>query len=203
MPLKNIPFFVDGHFRDREQGYTVLELSDNGMKIRYDDGTTETLDADRVQIKARIYTNILGEYRRLHPITTEAYFETLGYLSRHGRFEGEFPPKSVGNFLIGYERLTGERVNETHKGIFLLGDGDKWGAELRIYFPDTQHKLEFDPGVEVRAGNQPGVSRINNNAFWMRLIAMGFRLDTGHDVDQIRKNIPPEKLASFEKGRTY
>lgn len=203
MPFENTPFFVGGHYRDRRQGYTVLEISQQGMKIQYDDGTIENLGADSVQVKARIYVNILAEYRRYHPIASPTYFETLGFLSRHGRFEAELPSKSVANFLNSYQNLTGQRIGTNHTGLFLLGEGDKWGPELRIYFPETTHTLEFGTGIVVRAGQAPGILRINNNNLWMRLVAIGFRLGTVHDVDQIRSTIPPEMRSSFDKGRSY
>jgi hypothetical protein len=203
MPFENTPFFVDGYFRDRVQGYTVLEMTDTGIRVRYDDGTTETLNHERVQIKARIFTNIIGEYSRHHPVSSETYFETLGYLSRNGRLEAEVPAKSVLNFLNSYQNLTGQRIGTNHTALFLLGEGDKWGPELRIYFPDSTQPLDFGSGVQVRAGQSAGISRINNNALWMRLVSMGFRLGTAHEVDQIRKTIPIEMRASFDRGRTF
>lgn len=203
MAFENTPFFVGGYFRDRNQGYTVLEITDKNIRIRYDDNTTAILDAKSVGIKARIYTNIINEYSRNHPSQTASYFETLGYLSLHARFEAELPGKSVHNFLNDYQTLSEERIDINHPGIFILGEGDKWGAELRVYFPETSHSLEFGPGVQVRAGQTSGILRINNNDFWKRLVAVGFRLDTNHEVEKIRESIPREFQDSFDKGRTY
>ena len=203
MAFENTPFFVDGYFRDRKQGYTVVEITDRNIRIRYDDNTTETLDAKSIEIKARIFTNIINEYGHRHPTQTATYFETLGYLSRYARFEAELPEHAVASFLNNYESLTGQRIGNNHPGVFLLGEGDKWGAELRVYFPETKQPLEFGPGIIVRAGQGPGILRINNNAFWTRLVSAGFRLGTNHVVDKIRKTIPREFQASFDKGRTY
>lgn len=76
---------------------------------------------------------------------------------------------------------------------------DKWGAELRIYFPD-QGVLEFPPSVEIREGNKTGQLRINNNGFWWQLIGAGFRLGTGHALGRIRDSVPPSFRARFDAG---
>jgi hypothetical protein len=201
MPIQT-PFFVGGYYRDRAQGYTVIAMDDKGMMVKYDDDKTDKLDLKRMQTKATIYNNIQSEYRRNHPATTNEYFESLGFLSMHGRFEAELPSKSVSNFLDHYRILTGHRASNTHTGISLLGDVDKWGPELRIYFPATRFTVDLGPGIDVRSGQTPNILRINNNSVWSKLVALGFRLGTNHDVTQIRASVPPEKLTQFDSGRS-
>lgn len=201
MSYKNTPFYVGGYYRDRNQGYEVLEMNKSGMKIKYDDGKVTTVDLSSIEIKARIYQNILAEYRFKHLNDTVDYFWTLGFLSINSRFEAEIPNKVVSNFLEQYKRLTGEKISSNHTGLSSLGDVDKWGPELRIYFPDTYKKFDLGSDVIVREGQMANIKRINNNAVWNKLVRIGFRLGKKHDVEQIRKSIPKIKLLIFENGQ--
>ncbi|MGI8786969.1 MAG: hypothetical protein ACR2HG_04310 [Pyrinomonadaceae bacterium] len=201
MSYKNTPFYVGGYYRDRKRGYEVLDMSDNGMKIKYDDGTIETLNSASIKLKANIYNNILAEYRFTHLSDTDAYFWTLGFLSVNGRFDAEIPNKAMQNFLDQYKQLTGERVSSNHAGISSLGEVDKWGPELRIYFPITDKTIDLGSDAIVRDGQTSNVKRINNNSIWNKLIRVGFRLGQNHDIEQIKKSIPKDKLAVFENGQ--
>lgn len=202
MPLKSKESFsVGGYYRDRKQGYSVLSLDPDGMTVQFDDGTRRKLDDSQIAIKARIYRNIVGEERQNHPEATEEYFRTLGYLSANGRFEAELPARSVSGFLDHYHHSTDERVSTEHNSVILLGDVDKWGPELRIYFPVPSFKTDFGPNVDVRSAQTPDNLRINNNAFWNRLIGLGYRLGKSHDVDAIRQTVPLAMHSVFDEGR--
>lgn len=203
MAFEKTPFYVGGHYRDRERGYTVIEITDRNITVEYEDGSKQTLDEARVKIKARIHENIVAEFDRKHPAATPKYYEMLGFLSRHAKFEAEVPQQSLSNFTRNYENQSGQRLDKGQVGLFVLNDGDKWGAELRIYFPDNDHDLEFGPDVDVRSGWSDGTSRINNNRFWLRLISLGFRFGSEHDAAQIRNTIPADMQKHFDKGRTY
>lgn len=198
---KESPFFVGGTYRDRKRGYVVTELNGNGMTIEYDDGEVQTLNANSMAMKARIYNNIMAEYRRNHPSASEPYFETLGFLAAHSRFDAELPPQSTANFLSQYQALTGERASSGHPGIAMLASGsDKWGSELRVYFPTPPFELDFGTPVQVRSGQEPGIFRVNNNRLWTKLVALGFRLGTDHDVARIRATVPPGMQGAFDRG---
>ena len=80
-----------------------------------------------------------------------------------------------------------------------LGDVDKWGPELRIYFPTPTRSLDFGD-IDIRAGQSDGIKRINNNSFWNKLIRLGFRIGKHHDTNAIRGTIPPEKRYLFDEG---
>ena len=105
----NHPFFIGGYYRDRQQGYEVVDMSAQSMTVKYDDGTVEKLGSDSIRIKARIYDNMLSEFRISHPLTTDEYFWSLGYLAGHSRFEAELPNQAINSFLEQYRRLSGGR----------------------------------------------------------------------------------------------
>ncbi len=194
------PFFIGGYYRDRKQAYEVITMSEPGMVIRYDDGTEEDVGPESMIIKARIYDNILSEFRVNHPITSDDYFWSLGFLAGHARFEAELPNRVVDQFLEQYSRLSGEKTSITHSSVISLGDVDKWGPELRIYFPTPPREVDFGPEIEVRTGQSDGIKRINNNALWNKLIRLGFRIGKDHNCDAIRNSIPHEKRYLFNEG---
>lgn len=200
MSYENTPFYVGGYYQDRNQSYEVLEMNPNGMKVKYDNGTVEILKLSSVRIKARIHQNIQAEYKFNHLSDTDAYFWTLGFLSAKGRFDAEIPKKAMSNFISNYNKLTGENINQSSEGITSLGEVDKWGAELRIYFPETNSKIDLGEDITIRDGQTPEIKRINNNSVWNKLIRIGFRLGRNHDVQKIRKMIPDNKLKQFENG---
>lgn len=200
MSTEDLPFHVGGYFLDRDRGYTVTELDSEHMKVEYDDGTIEVLDREGMQIKARIYANMKSEYEDNHPDTSDDYYRTLGFLAQQSRFDAELPEQSVSNFLENYQTHSEEQITSDHPGIDLLGDVDKWGPELRIYFPVTDLNLRFGQDVQITPGPDLGTLRINNNNLWMRLIRIGFRLGRDHDIEAIRETIPPDKIALFEEG---
>jgi hypothetical protein len=195
------PFIVGETYLDRRGEYEVRRVDGSRMTIRYADGKEETAD---VAIKARIYQNILSEQTSLHPHQSEGYFETLAFLAKSAEFQAEVPPQSQANFEEKYFMLTGARPQVGRDGYFpisIVTTYDKWGPELRIYFPDSGRRLEFPSGVDVRGGHAPGMLRINNNDFWWKLVRVGFRLGSRHDVSTIRASIPPKYVTAFDAGR--
>jgi hypothetical protein len=193
------PFIVGESYFDRKGNFVVLAIDKTTMRIRYEDGTEQTSD---IAMKATIYRNILGEQRNLHPYQTPEYFETLGFLARQGDFQAEVPPQSEDGFGERYAMLTGVRPvlgNDGYYPVRTENPNDKWGAELRIYFPD-RHEVNLPDHIEVRSGSADDTVRINNNAFWWQLVRVGFRLGTRHDVNVIRASIPPQFHADFDRG---
>lgn len=203
MSYLNTPFYVGGYYRDRKQGYEILKMEGSGMTIKLDDGTVQKIGIESIKIKARIYENILAEYKYKHLSDSDDYFWTLGFLSKYGRFDAELPNKAVANFLSNYKNLTGIQVSNNHTGISSLGDVDKWGPELRIYFPTTDKNIDLGEDIVIRDGQTSNIKRINNNSVWNKLIRIGFRLGNKHDIDKIVKTIPIEKLSFFESGHSY
>ena len=194
------PFIVGGYYRDRVQGYEVVSMTDRGMVVQYDDGTRAEIARGAMDIKARIHNNIQAEFHTNHPISTDQYFRSIGFLSGNSRFDAELPNHVVSNFLEHYNSLTGDTVSVSHPNVILLGDVDKYGAELRIYFPSKHPKLDFGPGIDVRAGQTDGIERINNNALWFKLVGLGFRLGKDHDRESIRGSVPHDKREFFDEG---
>lgn len=194
------PFIVGERYSDRLGEYTVVGIEGARIRIEYDNGT-QTDGA--IEVKARIYRNILAEQKVLHPIQTEGYFYFLGFLATNSEFNAEVPPQSQESFEEGYFLLAGERPIEHTEGYFPIHietTWDKWAPELRIYFPETTLKFEFPPDVETRPGTGPGFLRINNNRFWRLLVKLGFRLGKTHNVDMIRLSIPAKFHSNFDAG---
>ncbi len=201
MSFNNTPFYVGGYYKDRAQGYEVIDISPKGMKIKYDDGTVKVIGIESVATKARIYQNIIAEFKSKHLSDTDAYYWTLGFFAKNARFIAELPANSVTGFLNQYTELTGEKITANHTGITTLGDVDKWGKELRIYFPDTDKKIDLGVDIDIRKGQTPNIKSINNNSVWTKLIGMGFRLGYDHNVEEINKFIPKDKRTAFEDGQ--
>ena len=138
----------------------------------------------------------------LHPHQSAAYFRTLGFLARHGELHAEVPPKFRDTFEEKYQNMAGYWPvlhEDKYFPIDVMTDYDKWGPELRIYFPDRDD-VEFPLAVELRSGVASGTLRINNNHYWWQLVQVGFRLGTEHDVKKIRASVPAGFRTDFDKG---
>lgn len=193
------PFIVGESYLDRKGNFVVLAIENTGIKIRYDDGIEQTADIDA---KATIYRNILGEQRNLHPYQTSSFFESLGFLARYADFQAEVPPQSERAFEERYAMFARVRPvlgNNGYYPVRIDHHGDKWGAELRIYFPEGRN-LDLPDKIEIRAGSADGIHRINNNSFWWQLVRIGFRLGTLHLTNEIRDSIPQQFQANFDRG---
>ena len=148
-------------------------------------------------------SNILAEQKCAHPYQSAGYFEALGFLAKHADFQAEVPPQSQPHFEQNYSSLTGTHPVLHRDGYFpirIQTTYDKWGPELRIYFPDPGRGLDLPSDVEIRSGSTPEVVRINNNGFWWRLIKVGFRLGRNHQIAEIRQRIPRQYQPDFDGG---
>jgi hypothetical protein len=193
------PFIVGETYFDRKGNFVVLSIEQSTMRFRYDDGTEQTAD---IAIKATIYRNMLAEQRDLHPVQTPGYFETLGFFARHADFQAEVPAQAQRGFEEQYSIFAGVRPVLGHGGYYpvrTVAANDKWGPELRIYFPQRA-TIEIPAGIEVRTATTDGIVRINNNDFWRQLVRVGFRLGTQHQIAAIRNSIPAQFHADFEQG---
>ncbi len=112
-------------------------------------------------------------------------------------------PQSQANFEERYRLYTGIPPILHQEGYYPIeveDPYDKWGPELRIYFPDSLRQLDLPARVEICEGNAPGISRINNNNFWWQLTRAGFRLGRNHWVEGIRQTVPPRYRQGFDRG---
>lgn len=188
---------------DRRGEYTVLEIDREEMIIRYDDGTQVR---QSTTIKARIYANMLGEQDSQHPWQDRGFFMSLGFMSKNAELHAEVPPRSQSRFEEHYRLVTGSRpVLGVDKYFSINADDNyqKWGPELRIYIPIPENvTLSLAPDVIPRESPDPNVVRINNNAFWWRLVRIGFRLGLQHNVQAIEESIPLGYRKDFRLGLT-
>lgn len=70
----------------------------------------------------------------------EKYQEFYEYMinSKQDFFiEAEGREDKIGNFIIKHNTSYSRNINSSTDGICILGDVDKWGVELRIYFSDS------------------------------------------------------------------
>ena len=200
MPPTPHPFIPGERYEDRRGEYTVLKIAGDVMTIQYADGSQRD---DNVQIKSRTYRNILIEQRAQHPLLSDGYFFTVGFLAIKSEFNAEVPPQSQQGFEERYFLSAGTRPALHRDGYFPIQietTWDKWGSELRIYCPANHPPLELPPDVELRDTPDPGLVRINNNALWWKLVNIGFRLGKGHRIDEIRATVPRQFQTSFERG---
>ena len=91
-------------------------------------------------------------------------------------------PKGLENFKTRYKAATGKSVSPGSPDHFQK-QSNKWGAELRVYFNDSDAEKKFKSvGVNVehridgyRAGEY--TYRINDNKIWWELVELhGLRL---------------------------
>ena len=70
------------------------------------------------------------------------YEEFLNFLKKSEQeifIEAEARKDKMLKFISNYNSQYGETINLCTDGICLLGDVNKWGVELRIYFNDTSN----------------------------------------------------------------
>lgn len=196
-------FKIGGTYRNRKGEYEVLDIRDDVMVVRYDDGTTAELTES---MQRRIAENMALEDRAREPSTDEAvnltYFRGVGYLAARATvLEGFAPPKAAGGFRDTYRLLTGRELRQGQTFYQHSREADKWGVELRIQFPEPAVGSELDFGGDITIVAAPnGESRINNNGFIKDLFRLGFRLGTSQDVAYIRTRVPARYQTEFDAG---
>lgn len=207
-----LEFVVGETYSNRNWQYTVLAVHGSELRVRFDDGTVGTLNAD---IQRRIITNMAQELRTLTQAvgveTSEAprkFMFSLGFLAARADLQAEIPLKSQANFEEKYRLITGEQLRQSTPGYYLLEDPnvDKWGPELRTYFqadPNELDRLYFGEHVEIRQGTSAGLYRINNNAFFYKLLELGFRIGPGQSRDLIRGRLPSTLRDEFDQGLAF
>ena len=138
----NTDYFAIGSvYRNRRGRYEVLQIEPQRIFIKYDDGSEEWADK---KISERIARNIiLEDVSKIPPgintAETSDFFWTIGALAAKGDFQAEIPPQSWLGFWNDYTRITGIPASPSATGISRITHGgqNKWGCELRIYFPSS------------------------------------------------------------------
>lgn len=206
-------FRIGETYRNRDRRYEVVGFSGGTLRVRYEDGTQASLDAS---IQRRIIDNMARDspstqpavrppatHPQLRPLNLgpsddmdlrRRFFATLRHLALCADLQAELPPASVEGFLGRYSQLAGAVPRPGDPGFYVLSEPlNKWGPELRIYFPATPTELDelyFGEDIEVRDAQGDGQYRINNNDFFYDLAAYGFVLGPTQDIDRIRARIP-------------
>jgi len=208
---ENFEFAVGETYSNRQRQYTLLSIQGTKLLVRFDDGSTGTLDAE---VQRRIITNMALELKTLtrgvDPRNLDLrrkFIFSIGFLAASVDLQAEVPPQSRASFERKYIDIKGRSIPPTVTGYYpLIGDDiNKWGPELRIYFYATEAELDelyFGEYVDVRDGTQSAQYRINNNAFFYQLLGMGFDFGPDQDVNRIRQSIPASLRGDFDRGVT-
>lgn len=202
-------FQVGKTYYNRVGTYTVLKINNDKMLIGYSDGTQQTVSVD---IQAKIIENMeieaVGDSPYLEDQLNHDYFFTIGFISkRASMLEAIVPPHSDASFRNNYQIASGIKVNSGTPGYYLHHDPnvDKWSYELRITFNASAEELpslRFGPDVHVVSDpTKQGTSwRINNNAYWWRLIRFGFVMGPNQIPSSINNTIPLKFQQDFQAG---
>ena len=178
---RDTSFLIGGRYRNRIGEYEVLDIQGNHLRVRYDDGREDTLDA---RIQARIIENMRLETQRISPYPSERphdrnhnFFRSIGFLAKRvTMLEAIVHPRAQDGFAETYRSIVGRNPSAGQDGYYVHApEADKWGNELRVTFDATEGEiaeLDLGPDVDIVANpGAPGYSwRINRNAFWWYLL---------------------------------
>jgi len=133
------------------------------------------------------------------------YAFTLGYLAKHACIVADIPYTSQESFDTTYESIKGVEPNKESPKYMVHKCSDTWTYAIRVYFTIKEDIDEADlvlpKSVIDNMGNHDRrTKRISENAWAWRIIGMGFDLDTNHNVDLIRSNIPEQYKEAFDNG---
>jgi hypothetical protein len=199
-------FEIGGRYRNRKGWYEVLAIHAGKLVARYDDGTEARLNPE---MQRGIIGNIAKDEARVTPYPAgdarqQGWARTIGILAASARLEAEVPPKSAEGFQRAYAESTGDNSVWQSPTVYLLEEGvDKWGSELRIYFPKSivDDCFVLPAGVSVVKGFSPNEMRINDNGYWWSLVRdLGFRVGAPQDIASIRTRMPENLRTAFDEG---
>lgn len=201
-------FVVGARYTNRRGTYEVLNVSPEGMTVRYDGG--QEFNISSLDTEERIVRNVALEEKERTPFPQKdtrnhAYFQALGFLAARSRIEAIVPSKAREGFEQTYARSTGEKAVPGRDMYYLHADPkvDKWGVELRVSFlasDNERHAIETAMEITTVAGSEPGEHRINNNGFIWRLFQTGFRLGLEQELNRILRLVPDSFRGDFRKG---
>lgn len=206
-------FQVGESYTNRQRQYTVIALHDGKLQVKFDDDSIGILDCEA---QKRILENIARELTSLTqgnssagsgttPELNQRFMSSIGFLAARAELQAEVPPQSVSSFENRYETIKGRAIHTNISGYFPLSgtNVNKWGPELRTYFKATSAELDelyFGESVSIKDGTQPNQYRINNNAFFYRLLSLGFDFGTSQNIDGIRQNITLSLRDYYNQG---
>lgn len=137
----------------------------------------------------------------------EQFFFSLGFLAaRATRLEAFVPKHRLETFVTHYADIKGRNLQEKEKGLYVLeAKAHKWGYELRVTFLATPEEISsLDFGSKVKILDDPSkhgvLWRINNNAFWWKLLEFGFEMGGQQKSKAIEAHIPKEYREKFKQG---
>jgi len=208
---RDTSFLIGGRYRNRIGEYEVLDINDDYLRVRYDDGREDNLDA---RVQARIIQNMRLETQRISPYPSEdadnknhTFFQSLGFLAKRvTMLEAIVHPRAQAGFVETYRSIVGRSPSVGQDGYYVHEpEADKWGNELRVTFDASGEEIEeLDLGPDVEIVVNPsayGYSwRINRNAFWWYLLRLGFKMGHAQDIQLIRAKIPHSYLNDFDEG---
>lgn len=208
---RDTSFLIGGRYRNRLGEYEVLDIHGNHIRVRYDDGREDNLDAG---IQARIIENMQLETRIVSPYPIKAagdrnrtFFRSIGFLAKRATMlEAIVHPRAQGGFVETYRSVTGQNPSIGQDGYYLHEpEADKWGNELRVTFDANDEEIRgLDLGPDVHIVANPSAQgrswRINKNAFWWYLLRLGFTMGRTQDMHSITSRIPHTYSSDFGEG---
>lgn len=136
----------------------------------------------------------------------DEYFRTLGYLAKHGKMEAEVPEKDTIRFERNFERIKAERPSVGNHYRILIDKTNKFGPQIRIFFPESNLREIFvPPGINNKRNqnlDKQTSCNVSDNQWCWELLEMGFNLGKEHDIERVISNIPNEHKESFYVGYT-
>ena len=226
--MKPTEFQVGQLYELRDRSYVVTAINGTELTPRYTRGMgPRTLDAE---IQARIITNMdlnaravaeaigsTARINRVRPGAARFRFESrrkdwrwwvaVGYIAGH--LQGltfQTPPDHLDKLLDELTLVT--TVPAQNKGIYVV-ESNKWFYSSAVVFKADKvaadwlrmffaGRCEFTPEYESQSGTGSWAVHLNEITF--DLLALGFCVGEGVDIDDVRQHIPAEHLAEFERG---
>lgn len=140
-------------------------------------------------------------------IKQERFFFSLGFLAaRATRLEAFVPKHRLDTFASRFAEIKGRDLQDKEKGVYILeAKAHKWGHELRVTFLATPEEISLlDFGSKVKILDDPSkhgvLWRINNNAFWWKLLEFGFEMGGQQKVKAIEAHVPSKYRDTFKQG---
>lgn len=137
----------------------------------------------------------------------ERFFFSLGFLTARAiRLEAFVPKHRLDTFVSRFAEIKGRELQDKEKGLYVLAaKAHKWGYELRVTFLATPEEISLlDYGSKIKILDDPSkhgvLWRINNNAFWWKLLEFGFEMGGQQKVKAIEAHIPKEYQEKFRQG---
>lgn len=176
----------DDRYLDRRGEYQVYDLiGTDTVRYFYLDDPLKTLHMAELEVKRRIYQNVLADQAKTRMAVRQ--YEFLGQpdvdkfvevLIDHGRINVDVPAAKLDAFRDRYYTLTGTWPSDD--AIALDVCANKWGLALKVEFPH-RFRDQVPTQFTITNGDRMYLA-ISNNRFIWELIEIGFRLGIQHRV---------------------